>query len=36
MSQDIAAEVAALRDQLHHHNYLYYALDKPQIPDAER
>jgi len=28
-------EVQALRDELHRHNYLYYALDKPDIPDAE-
>lgn len=25
----------ALRDQLHHHNYQYYVLDAPQVPDAE-
>ena len=31
----IADEIAELRNQLHHHNYLYYALDDPQIPDAE-
>ncbi len=35
MNQDIAAEIAALREDLHYHNYLYYALDDPQIPDAE-
>ncbi len=35
MNQDIAAEIAVLREDLHHHNYLYYALDNPQIPDAE-
>ena len=27
--------VAALRDQLNRHNYLYYVLDQPSIPDAE-
>ncbi len=32
---EVAATIAALREQLHHHNYLYYALDDPQIPDAE-
>lgn len=31
----IVIEVSALRDELHHHNYLYYALDNPEIPDAE-
>jgi DNA ligase (NAD+) len=35
MTDDIASEVAALRKQLNHHNYCYYALDDPQIPDAE-
>lgn len=25
----------ALCEQLHHHNYLYYVLDNPEIPDAE-
>ena len=28
-------EAAALRQQLHDHNYRYYALDDPSIPDAE-
>ncbi len=28
-------EVQALRDELHRHNHLYYALDNPEIPDAE-
>ena len=27
--------VEALREQIRHHNYLYYALDAPEIPDAE-
>ena len=35
MTQAVADEISALSDQLHHHNYLYYALDTPQIPDAE-
>jgi len=26
---------AALREQLNHHNYRYYVLDDPEIPDAE-
>ena len=24
-----------LRSELNHHNYLYYVLDAPEIPDAE-
>ncbi len=31
----IAARAAALRDQINHHNHLYYVLDAPEIPDAE-
>lgn len=27
--------IEALREQIHHHNYLYYVLDRPEIPDAE-
>ncbi len=27
--------IEALREQINHHNYLYYALDAPEIPDAE-
>ncbi len=27
--------VAELHKQLHHHNYCYYVLDNPEIPDAE-
>ncbi len=30
-----AARAAELREQLNHHNYLYYVLDAPEIPDAE-
>lgn len=30
-----AARAAALRDQINHHNHLYYVLDAPEIPDAE-
>ena len=33
--QQTLDEILDLRQQLHHHNYLYYALDDPQIPDAE-
>ena len=35
-SQDqIADEVAALRDQIHRHDYLYYTLGKPEISDRD-
>ena len=27
--------INALRDQINHHNYCYYVLDNPEIPDAE-
>lgn len=30
-----ARRAAALREQLDHHNYRYYVLDAPEIPDAE-
>lgn len=30
-----AKRAAALRAQLHQHNYAYYTLDNPQVPDAE-
>ncbi len=30
-----AARIAALREQINHHNYRYYVLDDPEIPDAE-
>ena len=30
-----ATRVAELRNQLEHHNYRYYVLDDPEIPDAE-
>ena len=33
--EDAAAEAAALREQIHHHNRLYHELDAPEIPDAE-
>ncbi len=36
---DIPAEAreqaARLREQLNHHNYRYYVLDDPEVPDAE-
>ena len=31
----IRKKVDSLRDQIRHHNYLYHALDQPDIPDAE-
>lgn len=35
MNDSIADQLSALRTEINHHNYLYYALDDPQIPDAE-
>ncbi|MBK5224725.1 MAG: NAD-dependent DNA ligase LigA [Acidimicrobiia bacterium] len=32
---EAAAEVAALRGQIEHHNRLYHQLDAPEIPDAD-
>jgi DNA ligase (NAD+) len=29
------ARAEQLRRELHHHNYLYYVLDAPEVPDAE-
>ncbi len=34
-SAEVVARIAKLREELHHHNYLYYVLDAPEIPDAE-
>ncbi|GGO85097.1 DNA ligase [Marinobacterium nitratireducens] len=31
----IEQDVQQLRDQLNHHNYRYYVLDDPELPDAE-
>ena len=31
----VEQDVLALREQLNHHNYRYYVLDDPSIPDAE-
>ncbi len=33
--QDIREHIASLRDDLNQHNYRYYVLDNPIIPDAE-
>ena len=35
MEQTTKQRVAALREQINHHNYLYYVLDAPEVPDAE-
>jgi DNA ligase (NAD+) len=32
---DLATEVEALREQIRHHDYLYYSLDAPEVPDSE-
>lgn len=32
---DFPAEIAQLRKEIQHHNYRYYALDDPQITDAD-
>lgn len=31
----VGKRIEALREQIRHHNYLYYVLDAPEIPDAE-
>lgn len=33
--QDIKQQLEQLRQQINFHNYRYYALDDPQVPDAE-
>ena len=33
--EDAVARIRQLREELERHNYLYYVLDKPEIPDAE-
>lgn len=35
VDKQAAQHAAHLRDELNHHNYLYYVLDAPEIPDAE-
>jgi DNA ligase (NAD+) len=32
---NVVAEIEDLRQKLHHHEYLYYVLDRPEISDAE-
>lgn len=34
MVSDVKAQIQALKDQINHHDHLYYVLDKPQISDA--
>lgn len=34
-STDVKAEIEELRKQLNQHNYYYYVLDDPRIPDSE-
>ncbi len=33
--QNVLQRVQTLREQINHHNYRYYVLDDPEIPDAE-
>lgn len=33
--KDVQDRIAALRDEIDQHNYRYYVLDEPSIPDAE-
>ncbi len=33
--EHVKKRVAELREQINYHNYLYYVLDAPEIPDAE-
>jgi len=33
--KNVEAELEDLREKLHHHEYLYYVLDQPEISDAE-
>ncbi|KPJ94318.1 MAG: aromatic ring-opening dioxygenase LigA [Gammaproteobacteria bacterium SG8_11] len=35
VSQAVLNRINELRDQINHHNYLYYVMDAPEIPDAE-
>ena len=29
------AQAQRLREQIEHHNYRYYVLDEPEVPDSE-
>lgn len=35
VSSEITTQAESLREQLNYHNYRYYTLDDPEIPDAE-
>jgi len=35
MAKNVEHEIERLREQLRHHEYLYYVLDQPEISDAE-
>ncbi|MFO7666913.1 MAG: NAD-dependent DNA ligase LigA [Desulfobacterales bacterium] len=35
IDQDIVKKIENLRKELHRHNYLYYAMDNPEISDSE-
>ena len=32
---EIKSKIEKLREEINHHNYLYYVLDAPEISDAE-
>ena len=34
-TRDIARKIEKLREELRHHEHLYYVLDKPEVSDAE-
>ncbi len=34
-TESVVANATALRKQIEHHNYRYYVLDDPEVPDAE-
>lgn len=33
--QDVITQISSLRDLIRHHEYCYYVLDAPEIPDVE-
>jgi DNA ligase (NAD+) len=33
--EEVKAKIEKLREEINHHNYLYYVLDQPEISDAE-
>ena len=35
MLQDVACRIKVLKDEINEHNYRYYVLDEPAIPDSE-